>query len=107
MSDAPPFRLHPEAAQDIVDIWEFIAADNPLAARRLREEIYAAISALVAFPHQGHLRPDITSRRVRFSRVRDYLIAYVPDQEPLWIIGVIHGRRSPSVIAEIFRARGA
>ena len=29
------FDLHPLAAQDITDIWEFIAADDPLAARRV------------------------------------------------------------------------
>ena len=27
------FELHPGAAQDINDIWEYIAEDNPLAVR--------------------------------------------------------------------------
>ena len=43
------FALHPLAAQDITEIWEYIAADNPLAARRVREELYSAIRALVPF----------------------------------------------------------
>jgi plasmid stabilization system protein ParE len=30
---------HPLAAQDIAEIWEYIAEDDPLAARRVREEI--------------------------------------------------------------------
>ena len=30
------FKLHPEAARDITDIWEYIAKDNPLAAGRVR-----------------------------------------------------------------------
>lgn len=33
------FNLHPGAAEDFLDIWEFIAAESPLAAQRLREEI--------------------------------------------------------------------
>ncbi len=37
----PTFSLHPLAAQDITEIWEYIAADNPIAARRMREEILA------------------------------------------------------------------
>jgi plasmid stabilization system protein ParE len=37
------FDLHPGAAVDITDIWEFIAKDNPLAARRVREDILDAI----------------------------------------------------------------
>lgn len=48
------FALHPLAAQDITQIWEYIAADNPPAARRIREEIYSAIHALIPFPNQGH-----------------------------------------------------
>jgi plasmid stabilization system protein ParE len=31
------FALHPLAAQDITEIWEYIAEDNPLAARRVRD----------------------------------------------------------------------
>ena len=61
------FELHPGAASDITSIWEFIAKDNPLAAKRVREDILDAIRRLVPFPHQGHQRRDLTSRPVRFS----------------------------------------
>jgi plasmid stabilization system protein ParE len=44
------FALHPLAARDITDIWDYIAEDSPLAARRVREEILSAIRALVSFP---------------------------------------------------------
>jgi plasmid stabilization system protein ParE len=63
------FDLHPLAAQDITDIWTFIADDSPHAAGRFREEILAAIRALVPFRHQGHRRPDLTSRPLRFIPV--------------------------------------
>ncbi|HCC59205.1 MAG TPA: hypothetical protein DEQ47_18480 [Solibacterales bacterium] len=45
------FDLHPLAAQDIADIWAFIAEDSPQGARRVREDILHAIRALVPFPH--------------------------------------------------------
>jgi plasmid stabilization system protein ParE len=95
----------PQAAQDITEIWEYIAADNPQAARRVREEIYSAIRALIPFPHRGHPRPDLTSRPLRLIRVRDYLIAYTPDEKPLCVIAVIHGQRNPRVMAAILRGR--
>jgi plasmid stabilization system protein ParE len=101
----PGFILHPEAAQDITEIWEYIASDNPTAARRVREEIANAIRSLVHSPHQGHRRPDLTGRPLRFKRVRDYLIAYAPDEKPLWVIAVLHGRRDPRVLAAILRSR--
>jgi len=105
MSEESGFVLHPLAAQDITDIWEFITEQNPQAARRVREDILAAIRALVPFPHQGHRRPDLTSRPLRFTTVREYLIAYAPDEHPLLVLAVLHGRRNPRVMAAILRAR--
>jgi plasmid stabilization system protein ParE len=101
----PGFELHPLAAGDITEIWGYIAEDNPAAAGRVREDILAAIRALTPFPHQGHRRPDLTSRPLRFKRVRDYLIAYAPDEKPLWVVAVMHGRRNPRVMAAILRGR--
>jgi plasmid stabilization system protein ParE len=76
---AEGFRLHPLAAEDIREIWKFIAKDSPPAARRVREDMLNAIRSLVPFPHQGHKRPDLTSRPLRFTVVHQYLIAYAPD----------------------------
>jgi plasmid stabilization system protein ParE len=105
MSEGQGFVLHPLAAQDITDIWESLAEMNSQAARRVREDILEAIRALVPFPHQGHRRTDLTSRPLRFRTVRDYLIAYAPDEHPLLVIAVLHGRRNPRVMAAILRAR--
>jgi toxin ParE1/3/4 len=99
------FVFHPEAELDLIDIWEYIAADNLTAADRVIEEIYNKVQVLAAFPRQGHSRPDLSSRPLRFQLVRDYLIAYAPDERPLPVIAVLHGRRSPRVIAAILHGR--
>jgi plasmid stabilization system protein ParE len=99
------FVLHPEALTDLNEIWEYIAADNPSAADRVLDEIQEAIRALVPFPQQGHLRTDLTSRPLRFHLVRDLLIAYAPDEKPLLVVAVLHGRRNPRVIAALLRTR--
>jgi len=99
------FVLHPEAYTDLDEIWEYIAADNLAAADRVLDEIYQTLHSLVAFPHQGHSRPDLTARPLRFQPVRDYVIAYAADEQPLIVIAVLHGRRSPRVIAAILRQR--
>ncbi|MGA8366300.1 MAG: type II toxin-antitoxin system RelE/ParE family toxin [Candidatus Acidiferrales bacterium] len=105
MTDDQGFELHPGAAQDITEVWEFIAEDSPLAATRFREDILGAIRKLVPFPQQGHKRPDLTSRPLRFHTMRDYLIVYAPDERPLLVIAVLHGRRNPRIIAAILRGR--
>jgi hypothetical protein len=38
-------------------------------------------------------------------RVHEYLIAYAPEERPLWVVAVIHGRRDPRVIAALLRSR--
>jgi toxin ParE1/3/4 len=99
------FVLHPEAYTDLDEIWEYIAADNLDAADRLVEEIYQMLRSLVAFPGQGHTRPDLTANPLRFQSVRDYVIAYAVDEDPLIVVAVLHGRRSPRVLAAILRER--
>ena len=100
------YDFHPEARLDLDEIWDFIGADSRDAADRVVAEILSAIRALVPFPNQGHRRPDLTSRPLRFITVREYLIAYAPDRKPLLVVAVIHGKRSPRVMAAILRTRG-
>lgn len=88
-----------------MEISDYIAEDSSDAARRVVKKIFDSISALVPFPHKGHRRIDLTSRPLRFWRVYNYLIAYAPDERPLWIVAVLHGYRSPSILAAILKSR--
>jgi plasmid stabilization system protein ParE len=54
------YALHPEAFIDLDDIRAYIAEDNPDAADRVIAEIFDGIRALVASPHQGYRRPNLT-----------------------------------------------
>jgi plasmid stabilization system protein ParE len=98
------YALHPEAFSDLDDIRDYIAQQNPDAADRVITEI-DTIRGLVRFPHQGHRRPDLTSRPLRFTLVRQCLIAYAPNEKPLWVVAVMHARRSPRIMAAILRGR--
>ena len=81
------YALHPEAFADIDEIWEYTAEHNIDGADRVVADIFAALRTLVASPHIGHRRPDLTARPLRFHVVRDeYLIAYAPDESPLWVL---------------------
>lgn len=99
------YSFHPEARFDLDEIWEFIRADSLDAADRMIAEILSVIRTLVPFPEQRHRRPDLTSRPLRFILVLEYLIAYVPDEKPLWVVAVMHGRRSPRIMAAILKGR--
>lgn len=99
------YEFHPEAEIDLDEIWEYIAAENISAADRVISDIRQALDNLAPFPHSGHRRTDLTGRPLRFIIVRDYLIAYAPDEKPLWVVAVMHGHRSPRVMAAILRGR--
>lgn len=99
------YELHPEARLDLNEIWEFICVDSIDAADRVMAEIFARIEGLVRFPNQGYKRPDLKSRALRFATMRDYLTAYAPDEKPLWVLAVMHGKRNPRVMAAILRGR--
>ena len=99
------YELHPEAYADLDEIRGYIAQSNPDAADRIIAQIFDAFRALVPSPRVGFTRADLTSRPLRFTLVREYLIAYAPDERPLWIVAVMHGRRNPRTMAAILRGR--
>jgi plasmid stabilization system protein ParE len=100
------YAFHPEAFADLDEIWEYIAEDNIDAADELLADIHSTLTTVAASPRIGHRRPDLSSRHLRFHVVRrEYLVAYAPDEEPLWVLAVFHGRRNPRLIAAILRDR--
>lgn len=99
------YAFHPEAFDDLDEIWEHIAADDIDAADRVVADIFDVIRSLPAFPDRGHRRSDLSAGPLRFVHAFDYLIAYAPDEDPVWIIAILHGRRNPRVLAAILRDR--
>ena len=100
------YAFHPEGFADLDQIWEFIAERNLDAADQVLADIHAVLRTLVASPRIGHRRPDLTTQPLRFHPARnEYLIAYAPEERPLWIVAVIDGRRNPRVLAAILRGR--
>jgi len=90
------YQFTPEALQDLLDIWNFIAADNIEAADRVEAAIFQACGLLGKSPSVGMTRRDLTSLPVRFWVVHpypNYLIVYDPAKTPLQIIRILHGAR--------------
>lgn len=99
------YAFHPDALDDLDEIWEFIAQDNVDAADRVVAEVLATCESLSRLPYQGYRRPDLSARPLRFTVVRDYLLVYVPDERPLWVVAILHGRRNPRILAAVLSGR--
>jgi antitoxin ParD1/3/4/toxin ParE1/3/4 len=87
------FVLSPEARQDLIDIWEYIAQDNIDAADRVVGEIRNAMTTLAQNPRIGHFRKDLADEALRFWRVFTYLVIYRPETKPIEIVRVLSAYR--------------
>ena len=90
------FRFTPQASDDLLEIWRYIAADNPEAADRVEIAVYDACALIAKSPLAGQVRKDLTGRPLRFWTLRcypNYLIVYDPAATPLQIIRILHGMR--------------
>jgi plasmid stabilization system protein ParE len=96
------YQFTPQATADLLDIWSFIARDNPDAADRVEVAVFEACDLLADSPLAGRMRKDITALPLRFWVVHpysNYLIVYNPDSEPLQVIRILHGARDlPSLL---------
>ena len=82
----------PRARLDLIDIWIWIAADNPAAADRLVDLIDEKLRLLADNPRLGPARPDIAPD-LRLFPLRRYLILYREQPEGIEVVRIIHGMR--------------
>ena len=75
------------------EIRDYLARENPKAARQLMVQFVAAFRLLARHPKLGTGREELSSPPVRFWPVGAYLVIYVFDRQPIEIVGVVHGAR--------------
>ncbi len=88
----PRIIRSPRARQDLIDIWTWIAADNPRAADRLLDLIDEKLRLLGDNPRLGPARPDIAPD-LRLFPLRRYLILYRERSDGIEVVRIIHGMR--------------
>lgn len=80
-----------EAQQWLLDIHEYIAHDNPIAADRVINGIFQQVQVLTQHPEIGH-RYRGSVRNVRIMLYGHYRIAYLLKKSGnVDILGVFHG----------------
>jgi plasmid stabilization system protein ParE len=96
-----PYVLSPQAASDLVQIWQYInKRSGATMANRVESAILDRFAFLAAHPDAGHWRRDLTAASVKFFPVYSYLIVCRPDTEPLQIVSILHGHRNVAHILE-------
>jgi plasmid stabilization system protein ParE len=67
------------------------------------DEFERVFSLLALNPRCGHPRSDLSGPRYRFWNSQSFLIAYLADRRPLFIVRVLHGARSPEELRDELR----
>lgn len=83
----------PEAEQDRDDIWETIAADNPLAAVWMDQLFTETAAKLADFPMLGHAGKILGTREL--IPHESYRVVYETaiDENTVWVLALVHTAR--------------
>jgi plasmid stabilization system protein ParE len=85
-------RWTEEAAHWLEKIHDYIARNNPRAARQVALGIYESAESLSEFPERGYKYHGQTDRNIRIVLFKHYRIAYLVSQEQdVTILGIYHG----------------
>ncbi|MEX0958163.1 MAG: type II toxin-antitoxin system RelE/ParE family toxin [Burkholderiales bacterium] len=93
-----PIRFARSAETDLLEAWLSIAEENPLAADRVIDVIFATASALTAQPRMGRERPELASGLRSFPTSTNYILYYTTDDEGVLIVRVLHRARDIGAI---------
>jgi toxin ParE1/3/4 len=85
------------ASQDLESIVDFVARDNPQAARRVLRNLKKKADTLKSFPQRGRVVPelaDIGLHLYRETLVTPWRIVYRISSDTVHVMMVIDGRRN-------------
>ena len=88
----PSVLTKPLARGDLLDIWDYVAADSLTKADRLLDTINKQCEKLARFPEMGRARDELAPS-LRSFPVGKYVIFYRPIEDGIEVVRVLHGKR--------------
>ncbi len=86
-------RFTRSAETDLLELWLNIAEENLVAADESLDVIQAALAILSSQPEMGRARPELADGLRSFPTRTPYLIFYIPDDDHLLVVRVLHHAR--------------
>lgn len=85
------------AENDLKEILEYIAIDNPLSALEIFQKIKQRASSLYTFPERGHVVPELLDQSILIYRelvVPPWKIIYRISDKIVYVLSVLDSRRN-------------
>ena len=86
------YRVSAAARADLVEIWFYIAQDDPDAADKFIRSLVTRFPLLASMPEMGRRREELAPQ-VRSLAFGNYVIFYRPMKDGVEIARVLHGAR--------------
>jgi plasmid stabilization system protein ParE len=83
-----------EALDDLKQLVEYIAADNPDAARRMGMDVVNKVRQLASQPHLGRRYAPVEEDEIREVSVPPYRVFYRLEPGRVVVMAVWHGARA-------------
>ena len=87
--------ISPEAEQDLIDIWLYIAEDQPINADRFLERIEQTAQKLAEFKTLGTDRLDLIPNLKSFPV---YVLYYRPNEDGIELVRGLRGSRDVNLV---------
>lgn len=81
------------ALQDLEAIADFIALDDPVAAKCLVRKVFEKVEQLTDFPESGNRPKELKGTPYRRLLVKPLLLYYRIDQSTVYVVHVVRGER--------------
>lgn len=83
----------PLAIDRVSEIAEYIARDNPEAAKSWVDNVFEKVASLKSYPESGCVVPEINNRAIRELIYGNYRIVYRVEEKRISILTVRHGKQ--------------
>ena len=87
------YIISKDAENDLKEIGDFIALDNPTAALTLIDKFTEGFVNMILMPEIGYKKPEWTKKDVRFLSIKKYLIVYQINDKNIIILRVLSNYR--------------
>jgi plasmid stabilization system protein ParE len=92
---AARYKLSPHAEEDFATLLYEIAVHSGWSrSMDVEESLYTAFNSLAQNPGIGHLRDDLLPRTIHFYYADPYMVLYLREMEPLYVVAIVHGARN-------------
>ncbi len=92
-------RFTASAEADLLDLWLYIAEDNPQAADNTVDSIYRSAQQLAGQPMMGRARPELAAGLRSFPTQTPYILFHLPDDDGgIIVVRVLHHARDIEAI---------